>query len=198
MQAPSVLSGAAAARLGLRRLVIGALVASLSANVLLAGAILLRTPPVLTILVPPGVTDPEDGWRFTERRPDPRYLERHALSLVATFSNLSPRTMDAALARLLAHVDPEREAELGKRLSREMESLRADNASVVFHPWRTRTNADALTVEVLGERRILIGSAVTSERETCYRLAFRHEAGRVWLASVSEVPPEEAGRLFPR
>lgn len=55
------LTGAMAARLGMRSLVFRTLAASLATNVLLGCALLLRTPPALTILVPPGAGTTEDG-----------------------------------------------------------------------------------------------------------------------------------------
>lgn len=182
-------------RLGIRRYLLQTLVASLCTNVFLAGSLLYRTPPVLTILVPPGVA-PEDGWRFTADAPDPRYLERHALSLVTAFSTLSPKTMDATVARFLEHVDPEHLVEIEKRLTREITELKKDSASIVFMPSRTRATPKDLTVDILGERRQLIGSVVTSVRSVCYRLRFRHDAGRLFLTTLTELPEEEAHRIF--
>ena len=88
------LTGAMAARLGMRSLVFRTLAASLATNVLLGFALLLKTPPALTILVPPGAGTAEEGWAFTNDAPDSRYLERHALSLVSMLTNITPRTME--------------------------------------------------------------------------------------------------------
>ena len=82
------LTGAMAARLGMRSLVFRTLAASLATNVLLGFALLLKTPPALTILVPPGAGTAEEGWAFTNDAPDSRYLERHALSLVSMLTNI--------------------------------------------------------------------------------------------------------------
>ena len=148
------LTGAMAARLGMRSLVFRTLAASLATNVLLGCALLLRTPPALTILVPPGAGTTEDGWAFTNDAPDSRYLERHALSLVSMLTNITPRTMEGSLARLLEHVAPESYGAMEKRLMREIASLKKDMASVAFYPSRTRTDANALSVTVFGERKL--------------------------------------------
>lgn len=190
------LTGAMAARLGMRSLVFRTLAASLATNVLLGCALLLRTPPALTILVPPGAGTTEDGWAFTNDAPDSRYLERHALSLVSMLTNITPRTMEGSLARLLEHVAPESYGAMEKRLMREIASLKKDMASVAFYPSRTRTDANALSVTVFGERKLLIGSAVTSSDPVAYEARFRYAAGRLFLLSITELSNEERDKCF--
>lgn len=192
----SSLTGAMAARLGLRSLVFRTLAASLAVNVLLGAVLLFKTPPALTILIPPGISTAEDGWVFTNDAPDARYLERHALSLVSLLTNLSPKTMEGSLARLLDHVAPESFGEMERRLMREVASLKKDMASVAFYPSRTSTDAGALSVSVLGERKLLIGSAVTSSEEAAYEARFRYSAGRLFLLSITELSPEERQKRF--
>ena len=82
------------------------------------------------------------------------------------------------------------------RLMREIASLRKDMASVAFYPSRTRTDANALAVTVLGERKLLIGSAVTSSDQVAYEARFRYAAGRLFLLSITELTNEEREKRF--
>ena len=58
-------------------------------------------------------------------------------------------------------------------------------------------DAERLTVDIEGERRLLIGSKVTSVQKVVLRVRARYDAGRLHLTSLAEVPAEEAARLFP-
>ena len=52
-------------------------------------------------------------------------------------------------------------------------------------------------MDIEGERRLLIGSKVTSVQKVVLRVRARYDAGRLHLTSLAEVPAEEAARLFP-
>lgn len=164
---------------------------------LLSGILLVKPSPVLTIVIPPEAASAEAGWIFTEKGVHSKYLEKWALSLTALVATMSPTTMEANIRRLLEHTAPEVHGELERRLMREIESLKADRAASVFYPSRTRVDAERLTVDIEGERRLLIGSKVTSVQKVVLRVRARYDAGRLHLTSLAEVPAEEAARLFP-
>lgn len=197
LMSAAIFSESTAIHLGLKRQVVTALLFSLAANVLLSGVLLVKPSPVLTIVIPPEAASAEAGWIFTEKGVHSKYLEKWALSLTALVATMSPTTMEANIRRLLEHTAPEVHGELERRLMREIESLKADRVASVFYPSRTRVDAERLTVDIEGERRLLIGSKVTSVQKVVLRVRARYDAGRLHLTSLAEVPAEEAARLFP-
>ena len=197
MMTSAAFSEATYARTGLRKSLLVFTTASVLANVLLACVLLLKPTPVVTIIVPPEAANAEAGWVFTEKGVHPNYLERWSLAVTALVGTMSPSTMDANAAKLLALAAPEVHDEMERRLLREVESLRADRAASVFYPSRTRVDADHFTVDVEGERRVLIGSKVAGSERIVLRVRARYDAGRLYLLSLSEVPAAEAQKLFP-
>ncbi len=169
------------------KLVLELTVAALSATtVLLAGALLFRNPPVQTVVLPPSVVK-DSGWTFTESGPSSAYLERWSTDLLALAANLTPETADASLQRLLAHVNPEDVVRLRILLETQIEGLKADRASSVFYPNAVEANEKALTADVSGIQKLLIGTRVTHSESVVYRLRYRYEAGRLFLKSIERV-----------
>lgn len=169
------------------KLVLELTVAALSVTtVLLAGAVLFRNPPVQTVVLPPSVVK-DAGWTFTESGPSAAYLERWSADLLSLAANLTPETADASMQRLLAHVNPEDVVRLRILLENQIEGLKADRASSVFYPNAVEVNEKALTADVSGIQKLLIGTRVTHSESVVYRLRYRYEAGRLFLRAIERV-----------
>ncbi|BBF23473.1 TraE/TraK family type IV conjugative transfer system protein [Sutterella megalosphaeroides] len=169
------------------KLVLELTVAALSVTtVLLAGAVLFRNPPVQTVVLPPSVVK-DAGWTFTESGPSASYLERWSADLLSLAANLTPETADASMQRLLAHVNPEDVVRLRILLENQIEGLKADRASSVFYPNAVEVNEKALTADVSGIQKLLIGTRVTHSESVVYRLRYRYEAGRLFLRAIERV-----------
>lgn len=169
------------------KLVLELTVAALSVTtVLLAGAVLFRNPPVQTVVLPPSVVK-DAGWTFTESGPSAAYLERWSADLLSLAANLTPETADASMQRLLAHVNPEDVVRLRILLENQIEGLKADRASSVFYPNAVEVNEKALTADVSGIQKLLIGTRVTHSESVIYRLRYRYEAGRLFLRAIERV-----------
>lgn len=194
---PTFISAAVAARLGVKRMIFAALGLSLAANLALAAALLVKEPPVQTIVVPSPIFGPaEDEWTFDENGPDAKYLQRFALSLLGRLATVTPASVERSFADVLPHVDPEAAGAFERRLREEAKGLAADHASLVFYPSDAAVDRAALEVDVKGVAKTLIGSKVASSRTLVYRLSFANRAGRLFLVSLKEVPHAES--LFRR
>lgn len=187
----------AAARLGLRAYFFRILALSLCANVVMAAAMCIQ-PETVTVILPPTASsnDGTAGWRITSKTPDAAYLEQWSISMLALITTISPASMKGQAERFLEHVAPEVFAEMQKRLLKEMDSLRADQAGQAFYPTRIRSDAKSLRVLVEGERRTFIGSTTTSVGSVVYELAWRYTAGRLYLLALRELTPAEAAKAF--
>ena len=187
----------AAARLGLRAYFFRLLALSLCANVIMAGAMCIE-PETVTVILPPTASSKngDNGWRITSKTPDRAYLESWSISMLSLIATISPASMKGQAERFLEHVAPEVFAEMQKRLLKEMDSLRADQAGQAFYPTRIRSDLQSLKVLVEGERRTFIGSTTTSVGSVVYELAWRYTAGRLYLMALRELPPTEASEAF--
>ncbi|WP_443743833.1 TraE/TraK family type IV conjugative transfer system protein [Sutterella sp.] len=187
----------AAARLGLRAYILRILALSLCANVIMAGAMCIQ-PETVTVILPPTAASngSPSGWRITSNTPDPEYLEQWSISMLSLIATISPASMKGQAERFLERVAPEVFAEMQKRLLKEMDSLRADQAGQAFYPTRIRSDLQTLKVLVEGERRTFIGSTTTSVGSVVYELAWRYTAGRLYLLALRELPPAEAATAF--
>ncbi|MDO5531910.1 TraE/TraK family type IV conjugative transfer system protein [Sutterella sp.] len=196
MTTNSAHTGLEVMRIGVHRFFTLTWSASMVLNILLAAVLLLRTPPVLTIIAPYGSDDPVAGWQFTDTKPDARYLEQASLNAVTLLTNITPVNMESAYAKLMKLVDPEVYGVFKKKLREEHRSLAADDASIVFFPYRTRTDTSSMTAEVKGTRKVMIGSVVTETRTAVYRLTWRYDTGRLFLRTIAEISADEASKIF--
>ena len=176
----------AAARIGLRRIVFASLALSLSANVLLAAALVVHRPETRTVIVPPTAAHEREFWSFDSRGPSAPYIERFALSLLSHAASITPDTVDAARRAILLHADPSVYGELEEPFILEGERIKKEHASSAFYPSRARVDVEKLTVDVEGVQKLFVGSTVTSSRQKTWRLTFRYDAGRLFLTSLTD------------
>lgn len=149
-----------AERIGLRRSFAVIMAMSFALNFILALALLLQQPETRTIVVPPTLAAEREVWTFDEAGPGAPYLERWALSVLSHAASVTPETVDSSRRVVLQHVDPGFYGKL----------------------------EEALSVEVEGVQKTLVGSTVTSSRKKTWRLTFRYDAGRLFLTSLTDQP----------
>lgn len=184
----------AAAKLRIGRLVAYGFALSLASNCLLGAALIMKKPVHQTILVPSPVFEPAPaGWTFDDKGPDENYLARYAVKLVSLCTNLTPASASGSIAGFLEHVAPHMQAETALQLEKEAEALRKDDGSTAFYPAETAVSRERLTVDVAGVFKTILGRTVVESKEKCFRLQFEYRAGRLWLATVREIPRIESG-----
>lgn len=189
---PAFILEASAARLGVRRGTLALLAASMTANILACAALLFKETPAQTIIIPE-VSGPvsRTAWVVGTSGVNEAYLEEFAVWLLPDFTNLTPSSIDASIARLLKHVHPSRYSELQTKLVLEAESLKADHASSLFYPQSIKVKADELQVTATGEKIQMIGTKLTDQYDCALTMKFELAAGRLYLVSITE---ERLGR----
>lgn len=176
----------AAARIGLRRMFLAGTAASLTLNLLLAGVLIVHRPETRTIIVPPTAAQEREFWSFDSRGPSAPYIERFALSLLSHAASVTPDTVDAARKAILRHVDPAVYGELEEAFILEGDRIKKEHASSAFYPDKVRVDVPTLSVDVEGVQKLFVGSTVTSTRRKVWRMTFRHDAGRLFLTSLTD------------
>lgn len=179
-------SALTAERIGIRRSVYVVTLISLLVNVLLAGALLAHRPSMRTVIVPPTLADEREVWTFDETGPGAPYLQRYALSVVQWLTNVTPASCDAARERVLSIVDPTAYAAFNERLLSEHRRIKQNKIAGMFCPVRVHVDAKALTVDVDGIQKTLIGKELTRQTNKRISLTFRYDAGRLFLTGVSD------------
>lgn len=177
-----------AERIGIRRSAMLILGVSLTVNVLLATALIVHRPETRTIVIPPTLAQEREAWSFDDRGPSAAYLERHALSVLSHAASVTPDTIDASRRAVLRHVDPAAYGALEETLIVEGDRMKKDHSSTIFYPDKARVDRAALTVDVEGIQKVLVGSTVTSTRRKVWHLAFRYDAGRLFLTQLTDRP----------
>lgn len=182
----------AAAKLGLSRFVLYGLAASLSANALLAAALLVKKPVVTTVLIPSPVFDPiPSAWSYDEAGPSEALLSYFAQKLVGWRTNLHAGAGAGVVASFLQHAAPESAEAFRQAFEAERAALEKDNAASAFFPLSTTVDRRALTVVVQGRQKTIIGTKVVADRPAAYRLAFEYRAGRILLTAMESVAADD-------
>lgn len=176
----------AAARIGLRRIILVSLAASLTTNLLLGAALIVHRPETRTVIVPPTAAHDREFWTFDSRGPSAPYIERFALSLLSHAASITPDTVDAARKAILLHADPAVYGELEEAFILEGERIKKEHASSAFYPNIAHVDVDKLSVDVEGIQKLFVGSTVTSSRPKTWHMTFRYDAGRLFLTSLTD------------
>ena len=119
MNAYALISADLAARLGLKRLTIGILAASVATNVILAAGLLFKKDSVTTVLVPVGINETTHPMTVTEKHVDQDYLMLVARDLLSLAMNVTPENADFNRETLLRHVSPASFGSINELLTRQ-------------------------------------------------------------------------------
>lgn len=194
MNAYEFLSSDLAARLGLKRATLGVLAVSLATNCLLAGAVLFKTNPVTTVLVPVGLNEVTHPLAVSDARVDQEYLMLVARDILSLALNNTPENVDHNRHLLLKHVAPSAFGAIDEELQQQAQKIKELRASTFFSVENVQVDAHRLTVTADGVRQHFIGKTETLREKTAITLRFNLVAGRLQLASLSESDPREHSR----
>lgn len=194
MNAYEFLSSDLAARLGLKRATLGVLAVSLATNCLLAGAVLFKTNPVTTVLVPVGLNEVTHPLAVSDARVDKEYLMLVARDILSLALNNTPENVDHNRHLLLKHVAPSAFGAIDEELQQQAQKIKELRASTFFSVENVQVDAHRLTVTADGVRQHFIGKTETLREKTAITLRFNLVAGRLQLASLSESDPREHSR----
>lgn len=194
MNAYEFLSSDLAARLGLKRATLGVLAVSLMTNCLLAGAVLFKTNPVTTVLVPVGLNEVTHPLTVSDARVDQEYLMLVARDILSLALNNTPENVDHNRHLLLRHVAPSAFGAIDEELQQQAQKIKELRASTFFSVENVQVDAHRLTVTADGVRQHFIGKTETLREKTAITLRFNLVAGRLQLASLFESDPREHSR----
>ena len=186
MNAYDLLSSDLAARLGLKRLMLGVLAASLTTNCLLAGAIVFKNNPVSTVLVPVGIDEMTHQLTVSDTHVDKEYLMLVARDILSLALNVTPENVDHNRRLLLKQVAPSAFGAIDEELQRQATKIKALRASTFFATESIEVDPQALTVVSNGVRQHFIGKTETLREKASFTLRFHLVAGRLQLAHLSE------------
>ena len=106
MSQVTLLSADFATRLGMKRLVLSVLAASLGVNVLLAATVLIKDEQVTTILVPMGLSEVGAPLKISDASISKHYLTLVARDLLTLAMNQTPENTDFNRKKLLDYALP--------------------------------------------------------------------------------------------
>ena len=171
----------AAAHLQIRRTVFAALFASLATNLALAAHLLTQSDETRTVVIAPDSAEP---YIAMSDRVSPNLLERFAVSSMGLILNVTPQTGRWQTETFLKYVAPESYSGVAAALRRGVEELERNQATVAFFPHGATVDEKTRTVCLTGERRTMIGRAVTNTEAATACLSADVRLGRLWIVEM--------------
>ena len=114
----------------------------------------------------------------------PNLLERFSGESLSLILNMTPATANANAELFLKHVAPASYASIASKVRRGASELIRNYASSVFYPMTSAVDAEAKSVCINGERRLMIANTVTESHEitACMRYLITAEPKKpIWL-----------------
>ena len=178
----------AAALLQLRRFVLFALAASLTACVMLSAVILTQKDKSRTIVIAPA----ESTVTYSAEDDDvsANLLERFAMSALGLISNMTPATASWQTETFLKYAAPESYGEMASALRGGAAELARNQAATAFFPMAASVDKTEKRVCVKGEERLFIGKAVTGSETSVMCLDLTVRAGRLWITALTKKAAE--------
>lgn len=186
MNAYALISADLAARLGLKRLTIGILAASVATNVFLAASLLFKKDSITTVLIPVGINETTHPLTVAETHVDQDYLMLVARDLLSLAMNVTPENADFNREMLLRHVSPASFGAINELLTREAQTLKRLHASSLFSVESMTVTPESLTVKASGLKRHFIGKTETMREKSAVTMRFTMVAGKLQLTELSE------------
>ncbi len=176
------ISAQAADRLMLKRSVVVMLVTSLAANLCLAAYLLTKTDETRTVVISPESTE---VYVAMSDSVSPNLLERFAVSGLNLVMNVTPQTVAFQAENFLKHVAPESYSQVASLLRMGASELQRTQASAAFFPYAAKVDTQTKTVCLTGERKTLIGKAVTQTKSVNACLTCEVRMGRLWIKRLT-------------
>ena len=194
MNAYALISADLAARLGLKRLTIGILAASVVTNVILATGLLFKKDSVTTVLVPVGINETTHPMTVNEKHVDQDYLMLVARDLLSLAMNVTPENADFNRETLLRHVSPASFGAINELLTRQAQTLKRLHASSLFSVQSMTVTPESLTVKASGLKRHFIGKTETLREQSLVTMRFTMVAGKLQLTDLTEASDDKSRR----
>lgn len=186
MNAYEIISSDMAARLGLKRMTLVLLAGSFVTNCVLACALLIKSDPVTTVLVPMGINETTHPMSVSDRHVDKDYLTLVSRDILSMAMNVTPVNVDFNRKALLKHVAPSAFGEIDEALKEKAKLMKRLHASSLFSIESLDVNPGDLTVLARGFKHHYIGKTETMRQKTSVSLRFSLIAGRLQLVSLAE------------
>lgn len=186
MSTYELISADLAARLGLKRLTLGFLAASLAANCLLGAVLLFKEDSVSTVLIPVGMNEVTHPVTVSEKHIDQEYLMLVARDLLSLAVNNTPNNVDFNRETLLKHVSPSSFGEIEETLREQAQQIKRLHASTYFSVETMHVNPSSLTVTAEGLKQHFIGKTETLRQKKAFTMRFSLVAGKLQLISLAE------------
>lgn len=187
MNAYEIISSDMAARLGLKRMALILLAGSFATNWVLACALLLKSDPVTTVLVPLGINETTHPITVSNHHVDAEYLTLVSRDLLSMAMNVTPSNVDFNREMLLKHVTPSAFGEIDEALKEKAKLIKRLHASSLFSIESLAVNPATLMVTARGFKHHYIGKTETLKQKTAVSLRFSLIAGKLQLVSLAEV-----------
>lgn len=191
MNAYELISSDLAARLGLKRMTLTVLAASLATNCLLGVVLLFKNDPMTTVLVPVGFNETTHPLTISDSHVDEDYLMLVARDLLSLALNLTPVNADHNRLQLLKHVAPSAFGEIDEALKHQSEKIKQLRASTFFAAESMDVDTQNLTVTASGIRQHFIGKTQTRREKITVTLRFSLVGGRLQLTMLTDLPNEQ-------
>lgn len=185
MSQVTLLSSDFATRLGMKRLVLSVLAASLGVNVLLAATVLIKDEQVTTILVPMGLSEVGTPLKISDASISKHYLTLVARDLLTLAMNQTPENTDFNRKKLLDYALPSAFSELDEALKIRSDRLKRLRASTFFAIDSMSVDEKSLVLTVDGYLLHYIGKKETARQKTRVTLALEPIAGRLFLKALT-------------
>lgn len=182
-------SAEAAAHLQIRRGILAALTVSLFTNAALALTLLTKTDESRTIVLAP---DYAQTYVATNDSVSPNLLERFSGESLSLILNMTPATANANAETFLKHVAPASYASIASKVRRGASELIRNYASSVFYPMTSAVDAEAKSVCINGERRLMIANTVTESHEITACMRYLITSGRMQMTQLTIRRTEKA------
>lgn len=115
------------------------------------------------------------------------YLEQMAQFLASLLLNVSPSTFALNSEQFLAQVSAQHFSAVKTQLVAQQLEIERLGMSSTFYAKRFEINQKALTADVQGELKMVLGNSPLPMQSKSYRLQFIREQGRLWLRSFEEL-----------
>lgn len=195
MNAYDLISSDLAARLGLKRMTVSILVASIVCNSLLAGALLLKKDAVTTVLIPVGLNEVTHPITVSDAHIDESYLSLVARDILSLALNVTPVNAEHNRLLLLKHVAPSAFGSIDEMLKRQADEMKRLHASSFFAVETLNVDAVNLSVKAHGIRQHFIGKTETLRQKATVTMTFSLVAGKLQLLSLTDTEVAEKSQV---
>ena len=149
-----------------------------------------------TIFIPPTVNDANKPYSnkpfwVSDSGASPEYYQMTADYVAQLALTTDVKSAPYQVERLLAISEPSIRGTLKAELDASALKMKNDNIQQAFYPTDFYMSKDDPVVGVKGNLKTWVGDKMTSSRQVVYRIAFKQDAGRIFLTEFKESQPND-------